>query len=121
MCRVSHWANVFFFSALLHRPRKAAGYAVPTATTSLCGLLHRVAYVARLKKNISPVGGSGRDYMRRRNPTAKNCLVPCHGGDEDPMLGVDRHRVLQGLKRRRGVVRQVSAEVTLNSIDRERP
>ena len=38
--RVSHWANVFFFSALLHMPRKAEGYAVPTATAPLCGLLH---------------------------------------------------------------------------------
>ena len=26
--RVSHWANVFFFLALLHRPRSAAGHAV---------------------------------------------------------------------------------------------
>ena len=41
--RVSQWANVFFFSALLHRPCKAAGYAVPTATAALCGLLHCVA------------------------------------------------------------------------------
>ena len=50
MNRVSHWANVFFFSALLHRPRKAADYAVPTATAPLCGLLHCVACVARLKR-----------------------------------------------------------------------
>ena len=42
--RVSHWANVFFFSALLHRSSKAAGYAV------LLLLLHCVACVARLKK-----------------------------------------------------------------------
>ena len=26
--RVSHWANVFFFSVLLHRPRSAAGHTV---------------------------------------------------------------------------------------------
>ena len=26
--RVSHWANVFFFSALLHRLRSAAGHTV---------------------------------------------------------------------------------------------
>ena len=48
--RVSQWANVFFFSALLHRPCKAAGYAVPTATAALRGLLHCVACVARLKR-----------------------------------------------------------------------
>ena len=50
--RVSHWANVFFFSAMLHRPRKAAGYALPTATApqAPCGLLHCVACVARLKR-----------------------------------------------------------------------
>ena len=43
--RVSHWGDIFFFSALLHRPCKAAGYAVPTATGALCGLLHCVACV----------------------------------------------------------------------------
>ena len=48
--RVSHWANVFIFSALLHRPCKAAGYTVPTATAALRGLLHCVACVARLKR-----------------------------------------------------------------------
>ena len=48
--RVSHWVNVFFFSALLHRPRKAAGYAVPTATAPLRGLLHCLPCVARLKE-----------------------------------------------------------------------
>ena len=26
--RVSHWANVIFFSALLHKPRSAAGHIV---------------------------------------------------------------------------------------------
>ena len=51
--RVSHWANVFFFSALLHRPRKAAGYTVQQCTAchaALHGLLHCVACVARLKR-----------------------------------------------------------------------
>ena len=45
---------------MLHRPRKAAGYAVPTATAPLCGLLHCMACVARLKKeNTLPV----RDFV----------------------------------------------------------
>ena len=57
--REDHWVIVFFFSALLHRPHKAAGYAVPTATAPLRGLLHCVACVAMLKKeNIRPVGDS---------------------------------------------------------------
>ena len=37
-------------SALLHRPRKAAGYAVPTATAPLCDLLYCLPCVARLKE-----------------------------------------------------------------------
>ena len=51
--RVSHWVNVFFFSALLHRPRSAAGHAVlqdTQCTAALCSLLHCVACVARLKR-----------------------------------------------------------------------
>ena len=42
--------DCLLLSALLHRPRKAAGYAVPTATAPLCGLLHCMACVARLKR-----------------------------------------------------------------------
>ena len=42
--------DVFFFSASLHRPCKAAGYTVPTATAPLRGLLHCLPCVARLKE-----------------------------------------------------------------------
>ena len=37
-------------SALLHRPCKAAGYTVPTATAPLRGLLHCLPCVAKLKE-----------------------------------------------------------------------
>ena len=42
--------DCLLFSALCSRPRKAAGYAVPTASAALCGLLHCMAYVARVKR-----------------------------------------------------------------------
>ena len=44
------FGDCLLLSALLHRPRKAAGYAVPTATAPLCGLLHCLPCVARLKE-----------------------------------------------------------------------
>ena len=77
--RVSHLANIFFFSALLHMPRKAAGYAVPTCTAPLCGLLHCVACVAGLKKeNISPVGDSGLHTTNPMNDAAKSLPRSVH-------------------------------------------
>ena len=44
------FGDCLLLSALLNRPRKAAGYAVPTATAPLCGLLHCLPCVARLKE-----------------------------------------------------------------------
>ena len=44
------FGDCLLLSALLHRPCKAAGYAVPTATAPLHGLLHCLPCVARLKE-----------------------------------------------------------------------
>ena len=58
------FGDCLLLSALLHRPCKAAGYAVPTATAPLCGLLHCLPCVAKLKEaNNHQMADPGGDYL----------------------------------------------------------
>ena len=63
------FGDCLFLSALLHRPRKAAGYTVPTATAPLRGLLHCLPCVARLKEannhQMADPARKGRLRLRR--------------------------------------------------------
>ena len=60
------FGDCLLLSASLHRLRKAAVYAVPTATAPLCGLLHCSPCVARLKEgNNHQMADPGSDQLNQ--------------------------------------------------------
>ena len=60
------FGDCLLLSALLHRPHKAAGYTVPTATAPLRGLLHCLPCVAKMKEannlQMADLGGHSSEW-----------------------------------------------------------
>ena len=67
------FGDCLLFSALLHRPCKAAGYTVPTATAPLRGLLQCLPCVARLKEaNNHRMADPGFEWKMEKEHSAQN-------------------------------------------------